>query len=64
MVEYVWPRMLGTGLTKLQEGMGIFQHGSLWKIVLLGEFVIGSRLFSNGGQDIVVVHNRLTGYSA
>lgn len=61
-VKDVWPKMLGAGLTDLQEG--IVQHWSLGRIVLVGDschkFTTHLGLgFNNGVQDIVVLCNRL-----
>lgn len=61
-VKDVWPKMLGKGLTDLQEG--IVQHWSLGRIVLVGDSChkLTTHLglgFNNGVQDVVVLCNRL-----
>ena len=61
-VKDVWPRMLGAGLTNLEEG--IVRHWSLGRIVLVGDAChkmtthLGL-VFNNGVQDVVVLCNRL-----
>ena len=61
-VKDVWPRMLGAGLTNLDEG--IVQHWSLGRIVLVGDAChkMTTHLglgFNHGIQDIVVLCSRL-----
>jgi 2-polyprenyl-6-methoxyphenol hydroxylase-like FAD-dependent oxidoreductase len=61
-VKDVWPRMLGAGLTNLEEG--IVQHWSLGRIVLVGDAChkMTTHLglgFNNGIQDVVVLCNNL-----
>ncbi|KAJ3466680.1 hypothetical protein MRS44_004244 [Fusarium solani] len=61
-VKDVWPRMLGAGLTNLQEG--ILQHWSLGRIVLVGDAChkLTTHLglgYNNGVQDVVVLCNKL-----
>ncbi|KAH8689350.1 FAD binding domain-containing protein [Talaromyces proteolyticus] len=61
-VKDVWPRMLGAGLTNLEEG--IVQHWSLGRIVLVGDAChkMTTHLglgFNNGVQDVVVLCNSL-----
>ncbi len=63
-VKDVWPRMLGAGLTNLEEG--IVRHWSLGRIVLVGDAChkMTTHLglgFNNGVQDVVVLCNRLRG---
>ncbi|KAJ5597941.1 FAD binding domain-containing protein [Penicillium hordei] len=61
-VKDVWPRMLGAGLTNLEEG--IVQHWSLGRVVLVGDAChkMTTHLglgFNNGVQDVVVLCNSL-----
>ncbi|KAJ3542814.1 hypothetical protein NM208_g3898 [Fusarium decemcellulare] len=61
-VKDVWPRMLGAGMTNLEEG--IAKHWSLSRMVLVGDachkFTVQLGLgFNNGVQDIVVLCNNL-----
>ncbi|KAJ5099941.1 FAD binding domain-containing protein [Penicillium argentinense] len=61
-VKDVWPRMLGAGLTNLDEG--IVQHWSLGRVVLVGDAChkMTTHLglgFNNGVQDVVVLCNSL-----
>lgn len=61
-VKDVWPRMLGAGLTNLDEG--IVKHWSFRRVVLVGDAChkMTTHLglgFNNGIQDVVVLSNRL-----
>ena len=61
-VKDVWPRMLGTGLTNLDEG--IVENWSIGRIVLVGDAChkMTTHLglgFNHGIQDVVVLSNSL-----
>ncbi|KAJ6037003.1 hypothetical protein N7540_001282 [Penicillium herquei] len=59
-VKDVWPKMIGKGMTDMQEG--VVQHWSLGRIVLVGDAChkftthLGQG-FNNGVQDVVVLCN-------